>query len=773
MVLSGNYFPSVSKVAFIGSYVPRQCGIATFTKDLLTSVATEAPNLECWAIAMNDIANGYDYPKEVRFEINQKILKDYELAADFLNINRVDVVSLQHEYGIFGGGDGVYILELLGQLRMPVVSTLHTVLEKPSMSQYSILKRITEISDKVVVMSQKATEILRKVYSVPKEKILFIPHGIPDVAFVDPNYYKDQFGVAGKKVILTFGLLSPNKGIEGVIQALPSIIEKHPDVVYVIVGATHPHVKRESGESYRLSLQRLARKLGVDDHIIFHNRFVTLEELCEFLGTADVYVTPYLNKEQIVSGTLAYALGTGKAVVSTPYWYAEEMLSEKRGILVPFKDPQALSGAINYLLDNEIERHAIRKKAYNHCRNMVWKEVARKYLEAFEQAKAERESRPKVVFLSKSMARHAQEVPQPNLRHLLRLTDDVGILQHASYIVPHRKFGYCTDDNARALCVLLLSTDLDTGLEEDKVLNLICTYLGFLLHAFDENRHRFRNFMDYSRCWQEELGSEDSHGRAILALGEAVLHAPSSDVRGMAMELFQKALSPLEGFTSPRAWAMSLIGVASYLKAFPGDREAKRIMEILAERLWGLYKSNAAPDWIWPEDILAYANGTLPHGLIVAGLCLQRKDMLEMGLDSLRWLMDLQTDKAGHFSPIGNNGWYKRGTERARFDQQPIEAQVMIEAMISAYEATKDELWINKAQTCLDWFLGRNDLQVSLYDYHTGGCYDGLTPTGPNRNQGAESTLAWLLALLHILKVRSRQVSINTGGDSVHLELTA
>lgn len=766
MVRSTFYPGEISKLAFVGNYIPRQCGIATFTTDLLTAVSSEVPSMECWAVAMNDVPSGYAYPQEVRFEINQRVLGEYRLAADFLNVNRVDVVCLQHEYGIFGGEYGAYILELLSELRMPIVSTLHTVLQKPAPGQYSVLKRICQLSDRVVVMSHKAVEILVDVYKVPMEKIVMIHHGIPDVPFVDPNFYKDQFGVEGKKVILTFGLISPGKGIEYMIEALPSITRKHPDVVYIVLGATHPHVRRDQGESYRLSVQRKARELGVDDHLIFHNRFVSLEELCEFLGAADIYVTPYLNKEQIVSGTLAYAMGAGKATVSTPYWYAEEMLADGRGYLVPFRDSQALAERIIDLLDNEVERHAMRKRAYTFCREMIWKEVARKYLEVFAAVKAEREKKPRALFFTKEIAYLPKEIPQPRLDHLVRLTDNVGILQHAKYIVPNRHHGYCTDDNARALIAVLLAKDVDAEIEDEFLTNLACTYLGFLLHAFDEERGRFRNFMGYDRTWLEAVGSEDSHGRAVWALGEAVSLAESEEIRAPAIELFLKALPAVLDFSSPRAWASTLVGIHAYLQRFPGDREVRRIRDILAHRLYDLFRRNAHQDWPWIEDIVSYGNGKIPQALIVSGYDMADGELVQAGLRSLEWLTQIQTDPKGHFVPIGNNGWLTRNGIRARFDQQPIEAQEMIEAFKDAYLITADELWIDHAQMCLEWFLGKNDLNVPLYDYRTGGCCDGLTPTGPNRNQGAESTLAWVLSLLNMYTLRSKQVSLEAEKNS-------
>lgn len=757
MPLLGTYYTNFRKIVLVGNHVPRQCGIATFTADLLASLTEEQVAEECWAVVMNDVPEGYRYPSQVRFEINQRVLQEYRLAADFLNMNRVDVVCLQHEYGIFGGENGSSILELLANLRMPIVTTCHTVLQAPSPGQMAVTKRIATLSDRMVVMSWKAVKILREVYGVPREKIVMIPHGIPDVPFVDPNYYKDQYGVEGKKVILTFGLLGPGKGIETMIEALPHVIKEHPEVVYIVLGATHPNLLKEQGEAYRFGLQRQARALGVSDHVIFHNRFVDLKELCDFLGAADIYVTPYLNREQIVSGTLAYAMGSGKATVSTPYWYAEEMLADGRGIITPFRDAHALAGHINYLLERETERHAIRKRAYTFCRTMVWKEAARRYLEVFSEVKKERESAPRPVFLSTALTAAKGEVPQPRLDHIVRLTDDVGIMQHAKFIVPDRYHGYCTDDNSRALIAVLMAQEMIA--DSRAITNLACTYISFLHHAFNEETGRFRNFMGYDRRWLEQAGSEDSHGRALWGLGEAVALATSEDIRGAARELFEKALPVLIDFTSPRAWAYALVGIHAYLRRFSGDSKVRRIREMLATRLFDLYQRNAREDWPWIEDIVAYANGRVSQALIMSGRWLPDNDMLKAGLRSLEWLMEIQTDAKGHFVPVGNNGWYRRGGEKARFDQQPIEAHAMVDACHEAYRVTGDPKWLGHAQLCLEWFLGRNDLNAPLYDYKSGGCYDGLHADGPNRNQGAESTLVCFLSLLHLSQLLNRQIS--------------
>ena len=736
---------TISRVAFIGNYLPRQCGIATFTTDLCEAIAAEYTGTTCIALPVNDINGGYSYPPRVRFELAEKNIDSYRRAADFLNINNVDVVCLQFEYGIFGGQAGSYILALLRELRMPIVTTLHTILHDPNPDQRRVMEEVATMSDRLVVMSERGAEFLQEVYGVPPDKIDLIPHGIPDLPFVDPSYHKDLFGVEGKLVLLSFGLLSSDKGIENVIAALPAIVERYPNVVYIILGATHPHVIRHEGETYRLSLRRQAREKGIEDHVIFYNRFVSLEELIEFISAADIYITPYLNEAQIVSGTLAYTLGAGKAVISTPYWYAEEMLAEGRGTLVPFKDPAALAREVIYLLDNESERHAMRKRAYLFGRAMIWPQVAQRYMESFERARSERRHFAPPGFGIKPQE---GELPPLKLDHLHRMTDETGMLQHALVTVPNYREGYTTDDNARALIITILLDEL--GSEE--ALELASRYLAFILYAFSAETGRFRNFLDYQRHWLEEIGSEDSQGRALLALSTVLGRSSMAAHRSIAGMVFERALPTILDTTSPRAWAFTLIGIHEYLRRYSGDSRAGQVRDELAGRLLALYQDSRSDEWCWYEDELSYCNAALPQAMILCGQWIPNNAMIETGLKSLGWLADLQRAGApgGHFVPIGSNGFYKRGSERARFDQQPVEAQTMVSACLEAYRSTGDKRWRKEAQRAFEWFLGRNDLNLSVYDPTTGGCRDGLHPDRPNENQGAESTLAFLQALLEL-----------------------
>lgn len=740
-----NNSSQLKKVAFLGDYLPRKCGIATFTTDLRCSIAKEHPGIQCLVAPVNDRADGYEYPAEVRFEIEEGDLSSYLRAADFLNITDVDVVCLQHEFGIFGGSAGSHVLALLRELRMPIVTTLHTVLREPIPEQRRVMRELILLSTRLVVMSERGRRFLLEVYDAPEAKIDLIAHGIPDVPFADPNYFKDEFGVAGSQVLLTFGLLAPNKGIEYGLRALPAIIREFPRTVYIVLGATHPNLLREEGEAYRLSLELLAKSLGVQKHVVFFNRFVELEELMRFIGAADIYLTPYLTEAQITSGTLAYAFGAGNAVVSTPYWHAVELLAEERGRLVPFEDADAIATSVLELLRDEQLRHRLRRNAYHLGRDMIWSNVARIYVNTFEQARRDHSFVGTRAPLIKTLDEKPGELPKLKLDHLFRMSDSTGIFQHATFTVPNFVEGYCTDDNARALALAMMLQRLGHG--SPQLNERAATYAAFLNHAFDRERGRFRNFMSFDRHWLDEVGSEDCHGQALWALGACVAEVGQANFQMLAAQLFELALPVAEEFTSPRAWAFTLVGINEYLLRFSGDRRADGIRETLTARLVQRYQDAATDEWPWFEDSLTYANAKLPHALILSGRCLKEEAILELGLKTLRWLVKIQTSDAGSFRPIGSNGFYRRGHERAIFDQQPIEGQATVSACIEAYGATKDLVWVNEARRAFEWFLGRNDLGMALYDPGSGGCRDGLHMDRLSQNQGAESTLAFLLAL--------------------------
>lgn len=747
--------PLPTRVAFIGNYLPRECGIATFTTDLCTALAAEYGAGRLFAIPVNDPDSRYDYPEQVRLELEQEELASYERAADFLNFNGNDLVCLQHEYGIYGGIAGGHILTLLRRLKMPLVTTLHTVLRAPDADQRSVLDEIARLSDRLVVMTELAAEILRNVCAVPSEKIDIIPHGVPEMPFMDPNYFKDKFGTEGKSVLLTFGLLSPNKGIENVIRALPAILARHPNVVYIVSGVTHPHIRRRDGERYREELNALAQELGVASQLTFNNRFVSNEELVEHVGAADIYITPYRQEAQVVSGTLAIALGAGKAIISTPYWHAKEILADNRGVIVPFDDPDSIAETVLRLLENDAERHAMRKRAYLHSRVTTWPKTARAYMASFQRARFERSLRPRPAQLDEHGLNAPDDLPALNTECLWSMTDDTGILQHAIFSVPNTREGYTTDDNARALIVSTLLDESGDRARVDEHLKLSRRYLAFLWLAFHSDTGRFRNFLSYDRKWLEDVGSEDSHGRSVWALGTVLGHSRDAGLRGAAGRLFEAAVPTVLRFRSPRAWAFGILGVQAYLDWFPGDRAMQGIRNTLANRLLDIYERSRSDSWHWFETSLSYSNARLSQALILAGWRSENKRMVEAGTESLQWLLNAQSwsDKEV-FVPIGSNGFYTEGQEKARFDQQPVEACATISACLEVYRLSGHENWLEDARRIFQWFLGKNDLQVALYDSSTGGCKDGLHPDRVNENQGAESTLSFLMARLEIQGVQ-------------------
>jgi glycosyltransferase involved in cell wall biosynthesis len=757
-----------SRIAVIGNYLPRQCGIATFTTDLCEAISAEYGTSRLLALPVNDTEPGYDYPARVRWSLAQDDVQSYQEAAEFLNFNNIDMVCLQHEYGIFGGPAGSHILHLLRGLKMPVVTTLHTVLREPDPDQLMVMEEIAELSDRLIVMSQLSSQFLQEIFKVSGSKIDMVPHGVPDLPFLDPNFYKDRFGVEGKAVLLTFGLLSPNKGIENVIQALPQILSRHKNVVYIVAGATHPHILRREGDRYRAYLQALAKEVGVASEVIFHDRFVSPEEMVQFIGAADIYITPYRHEAQVVSGTLAFALGAGKAIISTPYWHAIELLDDRRGALVPFQNPDAIAQKTIELLDTPAIRHAMRKRAYLFAREMVWKRVAQGYMESFARVRSDRMEIPHVQFSARATQKCLNQLPELKLNHVNALTDDTGMLQHAIFTIPNRAEGYTTDDNARALIFTVLLDQLrmdELGLDQlgkDQLAkgesanpDWPFRYLAFLEHAFNPEKKRFRNFLGYDHRWTEEQGSEDSHGRALWALGTLLARSANHGLRGAAGRLFEFSLPAAVEFHSPRACAYALLGIYEYLHSYPGDRDAQRVRFALARRLLDMYESIRRPDWKWFEDVLAYGNARLPQAMLLAGSACGDDRMLSAGLESLDWLMETQRCQTnGHFVPIGSQGFYRQGGEKARFDQQPIEAAGAVSACLQAYRVTGDSRWHSEAWSAFNWFLGDNDLQLALYDSVTGGCRDGLHPDRANQNQGAESMLSFLMALLEMRSVR-------------------
>ncbi|HLY55344.1 MAG TPA: glycosyltransferase family 4 protein [Stellaceae bacterium] len=741
---------TLSGLAFVGNSLPRRCGIASFTTDLQQAIANSYPDLTTCIVAVTDHGRAYDYPPDVGFEIDEDKIEDYQRAADFLNAGQFDVVSLQHEFGIFGGEAGGDIMALLALLTVPVVTTLHTVLSAPTRAQSDVMHRVIEASAKVVVMAEKGRALLRTVYRVPAEKIEVIPHGIPDVTFVDSANAKKKLGFSGRSVILTFGLLSPGKGVEVMIDAMPAILKSCPDAVYVVLGTTHPNLVRREGEAYRESLLDRVRELGIEHHVVFLDQFVDQATLLDFISMCDVYVTPYLNASQMTSGTLAYSFGLGKPVVSTPYWHAQELLADGRGILVPFGDAATTGKEIAALLTDDVRRRAICKRAYSTSRSMTWPRNAEQYLAVFERAMQGQGLRIVAQRGRNAPARPRATAPEMQTGHFLSMCDDTGLFQHAVHSVPDRSHGYCVDDNARAL---ILACALNSPGEQRLSEALTSRFAAFVQHAWSPSAGRFRNFMSFDRRWLEESGSEDSHGRTLWALGECARGDANASRRRWAAGLFGEALPMAERLRSPRAWAFALLGLDAYCVAVADDASAERLRKLLADRLIALLSAVETADWVWFEERLTYDNARLPQALIVTGLSTGTPSYTEAGLRSLRWLMDQQTSPAGLFRPVGTAGFGRARKLPLPFDQQPLEATATISACLAAWRADGDVEWRDDAERAFSWFLGSNDLSEPLVDQETGSCRDGLHPDRANENRGGESVVSYLLSLAEIRRL--------------------
>jgi len=731
------------RVAFISSFPPRKCGIATFASDLITSVTSAGKGQFQPLVAAVRSDNVLKYDDPVKFEIRQNVKSDYICAADYLNFSNVDLVSVQHEFGLFGGSAGSYLNLLLNRLNAPVITTLHTVLDDPAPSYYESLVEVCNASYRVITMNERGVDMLADIYDVPRKKVELIAHGIPDLPFVDSNYYKHKFGVEGRRTILTFGLLSRNKGVEVMLKAMPAIIRSNPAVLYIILGMTHPNVLKHEGESYRLSLQRMVKDLGLQDHVVFHNRFVNDEELHNFLCAADLYVTPYLNREQLTSGTLSFAVGTGKAVVSTPYWAATELLADGRGKLVRFGDSGQLAEAIVEILGNDSLFYSMRRRAYDYGRSRTWPRVGQTYWKLFSAKGLPIRVAARAV-PSVTEAVSSIEVPEPSLSHMKRLTDDTGLFQHAKFTVPWREFGYATDDNARALIAV---SRYHAQYPEPEVLRLFDTYLSFVLHSQNADG-TVRNLMNFDRTWQRYEPGHDALGRVLWALGTVMAKPPSPSYLSVVKDYFDRSVRHV-GKQHPRGMAYSILGMSDYLKQFPGASDIKRELEMAADGLVAQYRSSSIPDWPWFEDILTYDNAVLPHALFVAGMVLEKAEYRKVAEKACEFLL-ANTFDGEHFSFIGCNGWYEREGTRASFDQQPLEAAGTVMMLRAAYDATGNSGYLTLQRKAFDWFLGENDLHLPLYDFRTKGCCDGLMAGGVNLNQGAESMVSFLQALLAI-----------------------
>ncbi len=736
---------SAIPVAFVGTYGPRRCGIATFTADLALSVAGDDGRVLPMVLAVTEPSGKYQYPDEVKFEIRQNVKADYVRAAEFVNFSHLRLVCIQHEYGIFGGDDGEYILDFVRALRVPTVVTLHTVLKHPSQNQAAIVRKLFELCTAIVVMSRVAKDLLENSYGVRGSKVRIIPHGIPVMEdHSDQRALKAKFGVADRRLLLTFGLLSANKGIETVIRALPDVVRRFPDVVYFVVGATHPAVVRRDGEAYRTSLELEAEKLGVREHVVLRGQFVSAEELRKYLQAADVFVSPYLNEAQVTSGALSYAMGAGAAVISTPYWHAEELLSGGRGCLFPFKDHAALGSTLLKLFDAPNELRRMRAAASEFAHSMAWPRIGDRYFEVVRTTVRSAEHE-RATCAAKTLA--VSSLPDLCLDHLVRLTDDTGLIQHAVYSVPSRSTGYCVDDNARALIVAVHADRMQGGADTRA---LVTRYLSYL-HGSQQPDGTFRNLMSYERILDPSPASDDCIGRSIWALGVTAALAANDGCRALARDMLARAV-PYSQDLGPRGTAQAILGLVSVLATDPRHADNRRLLDSLVAKLSGAYRANASAQWRWFESTLTYDNALLPFALFAAFSVTGDARTLRDARESLEFLEGVCFD-GDHLQLVGNTGWHSSGGEKAYADEQAIDAAALVLAFSCAYSVTKDAHYLRRMREAFAWFLGANRLALPLYDFSTGGCRDGIGVAHVNQNQGAESTVCFLMALLEMLEV--------------------
>lgn len=735
------------KVAYISTYPPRECGLATFNENLVNALKLNASyNQEkSFVVALNESEdpNEHDYPKEVKFTIAQQVQQDYIDAADFINNSDVDTCIIEHEFGIYGGNSGVFLLSLINRLKKPFLTILHTVLREPNFMQQTIIKEIALKSSKIVVMSKKAVLFLTSIYKIPATSIKLIEHGVPDLEPVLNNKLSQTELFKNKKVLFTFGLISRNKGLETVIKALPRIVTQHPDVLYVVLGNTHPGVVKHNGEEYRESLKELAEQLGVSKNIAFVNQFVSQEELHQYLTTCHLYITPYLNEAQITSGTLSYAIGAGAAVVSTPYWHAEELLADNRGKLFDFKNDFQLSDIVNDLLNEEAKRQELKKNAFQYGLNLRWPAIGNIYLKALEEAIEQGEKPQRVI----PPIIDVENMPALNLSHISLLTDDTGIIQHARFGIPNFKEGYCIDDNSRALILMLMTYEQD---KSQAALKLMPVYLSFIQYM-QTNDGYFRNFLSFTRNYLDELGSEDSFGRTIWSLGYLVSSAPNNSYREFGKELLSHSIDHFKNLKHLRGIANSLIGVCYYLKVHPRDERFITEANHLSSSLIKAYKRCKDGEWHWFEDKLTYDNAILPLALLHYYQISENTEFYDVAMESITFLNGFSFEN-GYLNPVGNAGWMSKNGKNPIYDQQAIETMAMVLMYNKVYEITKDDTYLKYMHLSYEWFLGKNSLHVPLYDFETHGCADGLQFNSVNRNQGAESTIAYFVSHLAVLK---------------------
>lgn len=728
------------KVLVLGCFPPRKCGIATFTHDTVEALRSADRHLSISVIAMNDGAQPDNPGKPVIASLRDNDLGAYIDAAAVINTWNPDCVLIQHEFGIFGGPAGEYLLALLALIKVPVITIFHTVLETPNSDQLRVMRRIVHRSAKLVVMAQRGASMLRDTYGAPLDKVTVIPHGAPVRPYAEPDDVRAKLGLDCEPMLSTFGLLSPNKGIENVIRAMPDVLAAFPSARYVVLGVTHPHLLAREGEAYRTSLEDLADSLGVAGSVQFINRFVENAELFDYLQASDVYVTPYLNQAQITSGTLSYALALGCFVVSTPYWHAREALAECPGDIVAISDPAAISAALLSRFHDPETLSSLRRKVYQWAEPTRWPIFGQRLLGLITEA-----TRAGHRAVS-SPDRRPPAFPATAMKAIDQMTDSCGIFQHSRFAIPDRAHGYCVDDNARAL--ILCNDLIRRRMSTPEIERLHRVYASFVLHAFDEATGLFRNFMDYNRNWTDAEPSQDSQGRTFWALGHAAATVQFAGNTGWASTILQQCFDRIRLLTSPRSKAFVILGCAELMQSPLADDRYDQLMQRFSGELFSQLTACQCADWNWLEDTTSYDNGRIPQAMIAAARLGGDSDLAGAALAALAWLCDIQRIDHGMFCPVGSDSFGRSRQLPHPYDQQPIEAAAMLDAYLEAYKLTHDRIWWRRARTVISWFYGQNMAEVSLVNPSTGHCHDGLNASGLNLNGGAESLLAFQMALV-------------------------
>ncbi len=721
-------------VLFVSTYPPRECGIATFTQDLTEAIDKRFfPTIKTKILALNNPETlDLEYPKNVMYAVEEYDVNKYMQTAQRINEDpRIKLVCVQHEFGIFGGDYGDHLLPFLEILDKPVIVTFHSVLPHPDRQRRIIVRAIAERTKAFVVMTEKAVSILQKEYGVTTP-IVVIPHGIPEVQYKSQEKDKKDLGLEGRIVLASFGMISQNKGYEFVIRSLPKVVKNFPNVLYLIIGETHPVVREREGEKYREMLQKIVKDLKLEKNVEFRNKYHTKSEIIKYLRASDIYVSPSLTPEQITSGTLVYGMGCGRVTVSTPFLHARDIVTPERGRLVKSRKPRTFAAAINRLLAEPEKLKKMERNTYSYTRQMLWQNVGISYGKLFNKYI----NLPEIHFRDK--------IPAINMNHIRKLTDDFGILRTATFATPDITSGYTLDDNSRAL---LVCGALYNKQRRNNQIKLMKIYLDFMKYV-QQKDGRMLNVVQSDFRIDPESWSEEAHGRAIRALGYILtISGLPRELRKQAEKTLTHALKPVSTLQYPRAIASTIAGLHFSNQSKYSEQNID-LMKQMADRLLVMYQQNSKENWNWFEPVMTYSNGKLPEALLYAYITTQDKKYAETAKEALDFLIE-KTFHGQTFAPVGQKGWFD-GTKKAVFDQHPVEATSMTNSLILAHRIFKKQKYERFAISAFNWFLGKNIRNTVMYNETTGGSFDRLGKKTINSNQGAEATLAYLLARVHL-----------------------